>query len=405
MKQRVCTCLSLTILFWAVWTNALYAREHQAIPAAAANNAFGFDLFQRIVDSNQGKNVFLSPYSISSALAMTYAGARGKTAQEMADTLRYGDASDVIHTSFQTLAEDLQKAGQKGCRLYVANALWGQQDYSFQKEFLGLVDRYYDGGFNTVDYIGATAKARKRINQWIMQHTAEKIKELIARGDIDVDTRVVLTNAIYFKGGWAQRFIEQKTRKSTFWLESGKAVDVPMMANSGEYAYAEPEDTLQVLELPYEGEALSMVVLLPRKGLRALECDLTTETLAGWLSAMHQMEIELFLPKFKFQSKFYLKETLKTMGMHDAFDERADFSAMTGRKDLYIGKVIHQADIEVNEEGTEAAAATAVVMQRKSAPQRVVFRADHPFIFLIRHKPTGTILFMGKVMNPDGAKI
>lgn len=405
MKRRLCMCLSLTILFWAVWANGLYARECQASIAATANNAFGFELFQKVINANQGKNVFLSPYSISSALAMTYAGARGKTAKEMAATLRYGDAPDAIHTSFQTLTEDLQKSGQKGCRLYVANALWGQQDYSFQKEFLGLVDRHYAGGFNTVDYIGATEKARKRINQWIMHHTAEKIKELIARGDIDVDTRLVLTNAIYFKGDWAQRFSEQKTRKSSFWLESGKSVDVPMMVNSGVYSYAEPDDTLQVLELPYEGDALTMVVLLPRKGRRALEHDLTSPTLAAWLSALHKVEVELFLPKFKFQSKFYLKKFLKTMGMHDAFDDRADFSAMTGRKDLYIGKVIHQADIEVNEEGTEAAAATAVVMERKSMSLRVMFRADHPFIFLIRHKPTGTILFMGKVMNPNGEKI
>ncbi len=405
MKRRLCMCLSLTILFWAVWANALFAREHQASIAATANNAFGFGLFQRVVNANQEKNVFLSPYSISSALAMTYAGARGNTAQEMAASLRYGDASDAIHASFQTLTEYLQKSEKKGCRLYVANALWGQQDYSFQKEFLGLVDRYYAGGFNTVDYIGATEKARKRINQWIMQHTAEKIKELIARGDIDVDTRLVLTNAIYFKGDWAQRFSEQKTRKSPFWLDSGKSVDVPMMANSGVFAYAEPDDTLQVLELPYEGDALTMVVLLPRKGRRPLENDLTPPTLAAWLSALHKEEVELFLPKFKFQSKFYLKKFLKTMGMHDAFDERADFSAMTGRKDLYIGKVIHQADIEVNEEGTEAAAATAVVMQRKSMSLRVMFRVDHPFIFLIRHKPTGTILFMGKVMNPNGEKI
>jgi serpin B len=405
MKRRLCMCLSLTILFWTVWANGLDAREHQAIMAAAANNAFGFDLFQRLVDSNQGKNVFLSPYSISSALAMSYAGARGKTAREMAAALRYGDASDAIHPAFRSLTEDLQKSGQKGCRLYVANALWGQQDYSFQKEFLGLVDRHYAGGFNTVDYIGATETARQRINQWIMQHTAEKIKELIARGDLDVDTRLVLTNAIYFKGDWTRRFSEQMTRKNPFWLESGQAVDVPMMADSGVYSYAEPDDSLQVLELPYEGDALTMVVLLPRKGRRALEQDVTSQNLAAWLSALHQEEVELFLPKFKFQSKFYLKKTLKSMGMHDAFDERADFSAMTGRKDLYIGKVIHQADIEVNEEGTEAAAATAVIMQRKSVPQRVVFRADHPFIFLIRHKPTGTILFMGKVMNPDGEKI
>ena len=405
MKRRLCTWLSLAIFFWAVWANVIDAREHQAIVAASANNAFGFELFQKVVNANQGKNVFLSPYSISSALAMTYAGARGNTAGEMAAALRYGDASDAIHAAFQTLTEDLQKSGQKGCRLYVANALWGQQDYTFQKEFLDLVNRHYAGGFNTVDYIGATEKARKRINQWIMQHTAEKINELIARGDIDVDTRLVLTNAIYFKGDWARRFSEQMTRKSPFWLESGKSVDVPMMANSGEYSYAEPDDSLQVLELPYEGDALTMVVLLPRKGRRALEPDLTSQNLAAWLSALHREEVELFLPKFKFQSKFYLKKNLKTMGMHDAFDDRADFSAMTGNKDLYIGKVIHQADIEVNETGTEAAAATAVVMQRKSMALRVMFRADHPFIFLIRHQPTGAILFMGKVMNPNGEKI
>lgn len=404
MKRWRCTCLIFTLLFWAVWATPLWAETNGQTIAAAANNGFGLDLFQTVGKATPEKNVFLSPYSISSALAMTYGGARGNTAREMAEVLGYGSAGDTIHMSFQTLTDDIRKSGQKGCRIYVANALWGQQDYGFKKEFLALVDRHYAGGFSTVDYIGETEKARDTINQWVMDHTADKIKGLIAEGDIDADTRLVLTNAIYFKGMWALRFLKEKTRQSPFMLESGTAVAVPMMSNDGDFLYAEPDDTLQVLELPYEGEAFVMDILLPRKGLKAVADKLSSQTLSAWLSALRPAEVELALPRFKFQSKFYLKKTLKPMGMHDAFDDRADFSGMTGAKDLYIGEVIHQADIEVNEEGTEAAAATAVVMTWKSVPMRVGFRVDHPFIFLIRHKPTNTTLFLGRVMNPTPAK-
>ena len=424
--QPVCSIiLSLVIL-----TNGVLALQSELPGVSAANNAFAFDLFKKITTTGEDKNIFLSPYSISTALTMTYAGARGNTAEEMAAVLHYAASGEDVHKAFQILTRDVEWSSKEGCQLNVANALWGQEGYGFRKAFLDLVARYYYGGFNEVDFRNETEKSRKTINDWVMKNTAGKIKELVARGDIGGYTRLVLTNAIYFKGDWASQFKKDSTKKRPFYVGPEKVVDVQMMFKADEFRYYAPSTKpekpvdskvvrigrpvvqnqgIQILELPYKGDDLSKVILLSSDGLESIEASIGSETLNDWFSRLGQRDVEVYLPKFKFQSKYYLKDTLEAMGMRDAFDERrADFSGMTVKKDLCISQVFHQADIEVNEEGTEAAAATVVGMRKRvsCAPEMpvVIFEVDHPFIFLIRHRPTNAILFIGRVMNPNEAK-
>ena len=373
----------------------------QLAALVAGNNEFAIDLYQKLSASNQDKNVFFSPLSISTALGMTYAGARGNTETQMAGVLHFGLPQDELHAAFAALAGKLNRPDAQGYRLKIANALWGQKDYPFAASFLDLVKKYYEGGFNTVDFAGDTEGSRQIINLWVEKNTAGKIKDLLHQGDISRLTRLVLTNAIYFKGDWAAKFKPEETRTAPFYVRPGETADVSMMHQTGRFGYAAP-DGLQVLELPYAGGELSMIVLLPRDGAEDLDAKLAAGELNSWLAGLEEREVAVYLPKFKFEARYGLGGLLAKMGMPDAFDlPPADFSGMTGGKDLYISKVIHQAFIEVNEEGSEAAAATAVVMNTKSvAPPIPEFKADRPFVFLIRHKPTGAILFMGRVVNP-----
>jgi serpin B len=255
-----------------------------------------------------------------------------------------------------------------------------------------------------VNFVKAAEQARQTINQWVERQTNGKIKDLISRGLLDSMTRLVLTNAIYFKGNWASQFKEDRTREGPFDLLDGSKVQVPMMNQTEQFGYAET-DTLQVLELPYVGEELSMVILLPKRtdGIGELERELAGESLSKWLGAVRRQEVIVSMPKFKLTSKFSLGQVLRSMGMTAAFSEQADFSGMTGGRDLFISAVVHQAYVDVNEEGTEAAAATGVTMRVTSVgPVRTpVFRADHPFIFLIRDTTSDSILFLGRVMNPQ----
>jgi serpin B len=277
------------------------------------------------------------------------------------------------------------------------------------KEYLILTKKYYGVTITPLDYRQAVEKARKIINQWVEEKTKDKIKNLIKPGILNPLTRLVLVNAIYFKGNWASQFDEKRTKDETFYLLSGKRVQAPMMAQKEEFRYAKKE-SLQVLELPYVGEDLSMIVLLPGKtdGLPELERHLTRGTLMQWLTGLRKQKVQVFLPKFKMTSQFRLDQTLTAMGMRDAFDpNKANFAGMDGRRNwLYIGAVIHKAFVDVNEEGTEAAAATAVAMRIKMArPPSPIFRADHPFIFLIRDNKTGSILFIGRVLDPLAVKL
>ncbi len=385
---------------------------------AQGNNAFALGLYRQL-RSNEG-NLFFSPYSISTALAMTYAGAKGRTQEQMAQTLCYPTSSQALEKlgltgepltqeqfaqTFGRIIKGLNSRGGKDkYELRVANALWGQKDYEFLRSFTQLVENQYGGKLQELDFVRAVEKARRTINSWVEKQTNDKIKDLIGPGVLDASTRLVLTNAIYFKGDWISQFKKDRTQNEPFTLLGGSTVQTPMMNQKAQFGYMET-DTLQVLEMPYAGEELAMMVLLPKKvdGIGDLEKTLTAENLAQWLEAASSREVVVTMPKFKMTSKFSMADVLRTMGMTDAFTARADFSGMTGRRDLFISAVIHQAYVDVNEEGTEAAAATGVVMKLTAAlpEQTPVFRADHPFLFLIRDKAPGSILFLGRVMNPQ----
>jgi serpin B len=374
--------------------------EADQIRAVKGNTAFALDLYAKL--RTEDGNLFFSPYSISTALAMTRAGARGDTAAEMDKVLHFTLSQDRLHPAFAALMKQVNgdpSDKKRGYQLSTANALWGQKGFPFKDDFLKLVNDDYDGGLNDVDFKGATEDARQTINAWVEKQTQDKIKELLLRGVLSVDTRLVLTNAIYFKGDWASQFKKDRTFDSAFHITADKSATVPMMNQEGEFRYSySPE--MQALELPYAGKGLSMVVLLPQKvdGLADLENNLSAEKLDLWLGRLAKVrDLEVSLPKFKATSQFSLKAQLSGMGMPTAFSNGADFSRMADAH-LFISAVIHKAYIDVNEEGTEAAAATAVVVDGDSAPPR--FWADHPFLFLIRDNRSGSVLFMGRVTDP-----
>lgn len=363
------------------------------------NTAFAFDLYRKLRE-DEG-NLFFSPYSISTALAMTYAGARGNTESQMAQTLHFSLDQEQLHPAFASLESRLKAVQERGnIKLAVAHSLWPQIDYAFLEGFISLVKENYGVLISPVNY-AQTEAARKKINTWVEKKTEDKIKDLIPPGLIDALTTLVLVNAIYFKGNWARQFDPSLTKGATFWMRPAEGIEVPMMTQQQDFRYAESE-SVQVLELPYVGGDLSMFVVLPRKvdGLAELENALTAENLEKWTSDLWEREVFVALPVFKMSGKIMLGGTLASMGMTDAFGSNADFSGMDGSKSLFISEVIHQAFIDVNEEGTEAAAATAVVMARSIPPPVPTFRADHPFVFLIRDNNTASILFLGRVVNP-----
>ena len=367
------------------------------------NNAFAVALYGRL--RNQGGNLFFSPESISTALAMAYAGARGDTASEMAKTLHFTLPAEKLHPAMGALLGDLN-AAHEGYQLSVANALWAQQGYTFLDDFLKLLKTNYGAGLNQVNFKGATEAARLTINQWVEQKTQDKIKDLLQPGALRSDTRLVLTNAIYFKGDWETQFDKAQTKNEDFQLSPAQTTTTPLMHREGRFSYFDG-GTFQILEVPYKSKELSMIVFLPKDpgGLPGLEQSLTDSTLQQWLRQLVSVsKVVVTMPKFKMTQQFELGSTLSAMGMPQAFSSGADFSGMTGHRDFAISEVIHKAYIDVNEEGTEAAAATAVTMRALAmpAPQAPppVFRADHPFVFMIRDNRSASILFMGRVADP-----
>ncbi len=398
-RDRALTVVMLLsgLLVWAA-TEALAApQDADAGALPRGNNTFALNLYGELRE--QEGNLFFSPYSISTALAMTYGGARGSTAAQMEQVLHFEVTTERLHQAFSQLTGQGAKGGYQ---LSVANALWGQQGVGFLKKFLDLTEKHYGAGLRQVDFAAATEAARKTINAWVEKETQGKIKDLIQPGVLNALTRLVLTNAIYFKGTWAEQFDKKATRDAPFTLATRQQVKVPMMHKTENFGYTEAED-FQALELAYAGDDLSMVIFLPREadGLLALEKKLSLENLESWLGGLRRQTVQVSVPRFAITSEFGLQEVLKSLGMTDAFSGAADFSGMTGRKDLFISAVIHKAFVDVNEEGTEAAAATAVVMMRSAAPRPpVVFRADHPFLFLIRDNASDSILFIGRLVNP-----
>ncbi|MDR3792436.1 MAG: serpin family protein [Terracidiphilus sp.] len=361
---------------------------------AAANNRFAVELYRTVGKENTGKNVFLSPASVSTALSMTYEGAAGKTRTQMAGTMHFDMPDAERQEGYAALLKTLTVAPGKHYKLHAANALWGDKK-GLLPGFVKIMNKTYGGGFRGDISIPA-------VNKWASDETEGKIKDLLHEGDIDGLTVLILTNAIYFKGDWEAKFDAKATEAQEFHLGDGKTVQAPLMQRKGEIRYAEDADT-QMVELPYKDGDLSMVVVLPKGKLDTFDASLTADRLQAMEDRLRQREVNLFLPKFKFEARAYLDSPLETMGMPDAFSEgAADFSGMTGKKDLYIKHVIHEAFIDVNEEGSEAAAATAVIMNTKSVrfDEPPTFRADRPFLFMIVHKASGTILFMGRVENP-----
>jgi len=367
---------------------------------ANANNKFAFDLYSQL-DKSENGNLFYSPYSISAALAMTYEGAKGKTAEEMKSVFHFPE-NNILRPNFAAIYNDINK-GAKDYELRTGNALWAQQNFPFLADYTNRVENYYGGKATNLDFVKESEKSRQTINSFIGEQTNNKIKDLIPTGFLNAMTRLVLTNAIYFKGTWQWEFDTSDTRDSDFKVTPSNIVKTPMMNMDPDKASLKYADTgdLQILELPYKGDKISMLVLLPSENLDAIESTLTAEKLNEYKSKMKETKLDsISLPKFEFDTKYFMKDALSALGMPTAFSESADFSGMTGKRDLFIGFVIHQAYVKVDEKGTEAAAATAVGMQTTSVRPRTDFRADHPFIFLIQDKDTGNILFFGRVVDP-----
>ncbi|MDB5308116.1 MAG: hypothetical protein JWO38_2318 [Gemmataceae bacterium] len=376
---------------------------------AAGSNAFAFDLYAQL--RKKPGNLFVSPFSIATALGMTSAGARGTTLDEMGKVLHLPEDP---HPAFGELLARVNRTGTTRKRAYqltTANAIWAQQGYPWRAAFTDLTRKYYGAGLVETDF-GMPEEARRAINAWVEKETREKIKDLIPPGIITPLTLMVLTNAVYFKSDWAAQFKKEFTKDQPFTAADGSKPDVPLMTQTGTFGYGEfsysfhsrAADRGQVLDLPYAGKDLSMLVLLPGNGLAGLEDQLSADTLATWTRDVRPQRVEVFLPRFKLEMKEPLRlgDPLKALGMKAAFGP-ADFSGMhAGQEKLFISEVLHKTFVDVNEEGTEAAAATAVVMTRTASVVATpkVFRADRPFLFLIRENTTGNILFLGRYANP-----
>jgi serpin B len=361
-------------------------------------NGFALDLYRRY--SAGDGNILFSPYSISTALSMTYEGARGLTAEEMEAVFGFLEDPSERLPSVARIYNTLNGEG-RDYALHTVNALWMQQGYNILEEYVDTITGYYGGEANVLDFVAKPDESRLTINDWVEERTNDRIRDLFPAGSIDSAVRLVLTNAIYFKGDWLYAFDEEATSIENFHVTPSTAVEADMMSLHGSFNYLEA-DGFQLLELPYAGGDVSMLLLLPEEGrMGEVEARLSAEWLGEWVALMEEAEVDVYLPRFSFETKYFMAEDLAVMGMPTAFSGDADFSGMTGTRELYIDMVVHQAFIEVNEEGTEAAAATGVSMRLTAAPLIFeVFRADHPFVFLIRDVDTGVVMFLGRVSNP-----
>ncbi len=379
-----------------------FARDH---------NDFALALYGQLLQ--RPGNLFFSPFSIRTALGMTSAGARGETAVQMSKALRFAVSDHTLHEAFGEIIRQLNAAGGGKYEMAVANSLWSQAGAPLKTEFLESIARHYGGGMNVVDFRSSAGAARVVINRWVEDMTKRRIREFIPPSGLDADTRLVLVNAVYFKGTWVLQFRKVATRDEPFSLEGGGKVQAPLMHQHEEVRYLRAGGC-QAVDLDYQGGDLSMLVLLPEKkdGLRVLEKRLSTRMLHDCVAKMIVREVELFLPRFRLTwGTIELGVYLRALGMPLAFTRfQADFSGINGHEpphddSLFISAVFHKTFVEVNEEGTEAAAATGVDMPRTAAPPSKpppipVFRADHPFLFAIRDRKSGAILFLGRVADP-----
>lgn len=398
-------CALLAILGSVVALAAPSSPPADLAEAVNGSNAFAVDLYAQL--SGQPGNLFFSPESISTAFGMAYAGARGQTATQMANVFHFTLPPDRLHPAMGALLAGMN-AQHKGYELHVADALWAQQDASFESNYLKLVQSDYGAGFHRVNFKVSPESVRATINAWIEKQTNGKIRDLLSPGVLNPATRLVLTNAIYFKGNWHDQFDAEATQKEEFHLSATQWVMAPMMHRTGGYSYYDG-GTFQALKLPYAGDEISMVVLLPKdkEGLAALEKSFTTGAASDWIRKLEPVDkVILTLPRFTMTQQFELSSALGAMGLSQAFSDSADFSGMTGKPDFAISAAIHKAFIDVNEQGTEAAAATSIVMRatamRREVPEPppIVFRADHPFLIILLDARSGSMLFLGRVADP-----
>ncbi len=377
---------------------SLYAQQ------VAANNDFAFDLYR--TSSSEDGNLFYSPYSISASLAMAYAGARSETEKQTSVTLHYILPQDQLHRVFNVLDQSLNTSpsDESSFQLKAANSLWGQDQFPFLPDFLDVIARNYGTGVRLVDFTSDEKReaARRTINDWVSQQTSQKIKDLLPQAMINDLTRLILINAIYFKGEWQDPF-RSDTKDAPFTVSSGQQVEVPTMSRRADAPYFQGEG-FQAVSLPYKGDRVEMIVIMPEPGkFSEFEQSLDRTSFDQILAGLKTYDVKLYLPKYNFEYSKDLKDILEKMGMPAAFDpEQADFSGIYDQKieprNLFISHVAHKAFIAVDEKGTEAAAATGIIMEIVSMP--VTLHIDHPFIFAIRDRQTGSILFVGRVLDP-----
>jgi serpin B len=398
--------------FWSIATHAQSGDEADLV---AGNTDFAFDLYAELRQTSDG-NLLVSPYSVSLALAMVYLGAEGDTATQMADTLGFALDLDDLATAFQELSADLEERGtaeedeDRGVAargLTIANSLWGAESFPFSETYMEDLDDSFGAELNLIDFAAAPDEARDEINDWVADHTNDRIEDIVPEGAITVDTRLVLANAIWFAGAWRSTFEPDNTEDGDFTLLDGETVEVPFMRQTEGYLYAEG-DGFQAIELPYEGSGFAFTILLPDEGeFETFEESLDREVMEDIVGEMTDTQVRLQMPRFTFDYDANLGETLQALGMTDAFDgSRADFSGMVEgetENPLVIGGVLHKAFIDLNEHGTEAAAATVVLMEATSAQEDepIELAIDRPFIFAIRDTESGSLLFVGRVLDPS----
>lgn len=393
------------ILILIVLSNSLGSAQPVAY-LPKEDNQFAVDLYSRL-SSNKG-NIFFSPYSLSCALTMAFEGARGKTAQEMSQVLHLNADAALRRMATKAFIQQINRT-DKLYEISIANALWAQKAYPLKDDYLDLIKNNYFAQAVNLDFVSSPEASRGIINSWVSDHTLDRINDLLPPGSVTPHTRMILTDAVYFKGQWETPFKKMNTIVDSFWLAPGQSVQTEMMViPEGSFYYID-NDQVQALKLPYQENELSMLIILPHaKDTQGLEKNLTLELLEQWQKGMISQKVNVFLPKFKFDTSYQMSDVLTGMGMKLAFDQKyADFTGMANEasnENLYISKVFHKAWIDTDEEGTEAAAATAVVVEAAMARRIEIptadFRADHPFIFVIQDNKTGRILFMGRVSEP-----
>jgi serpin B len=370
-----------------------------------ANNQFTFDLYKNLSDNheNTGKNIFFSPFSLSSVMAVTYEGARGRTAEEIRAVMHFPENTSQIRQGFSEIYSGINRK-QKTFVLRTANALWVEKTYRIKPEFIRTAQQYYQANATNLDFINNAEASRTTINKWVEGETNNKIRDLLPAGSIDSATPLVITNAVYFNGKWEIPFNPEETYARDFHLASGQITRIPFMNRGDHYRYSEIDDD-KMLELPYNGSTgknLSMLIYLPETGNETtLGNTLDTRRISDLERKLSETRVVIWIPKFTMETGYNLPETLSGLGMPTAFKSSADFSGIDGANDLFIKGVVHKAFVDVNEEGTEAAAASTVYFTKGSGNQPASFEADHPFLFMIKDCENGNILFIGRVMNPN----